>query len=170
MELYQLVAGHRQLTQHFNRNEYPECFREYREKTASIIKDITNIPAAVDHLADGLARDWKAEKFWKRSSLRDGDRMLISTFLIPALLDLDNARGHKIAAAVQKVLNERFSCSLQLGSYDNIMKGFEPKLFGISIVKPEPVKTEEKRFCTVCGKELPAEGTFCPHCGNKITD
>ncbi|MBF0988594.1 MAG: zinc-ribbon domain-containing protein, partial [Clostridiales bacterium] len=25
-----------------------------------------------------------------------------------------------------------------------------------------------KKFCTECGKEVPAEAKFCPFCGNKL--
>ena len=32
----------------------------------------------------------------------------------------------------------------------------------------EDAQVVAKKFCTECGKEVPAEAKFCPFCGNKL--
>ena len=135
MDCYHLIADYRYLTERFNRLEFQDAFLGYSEQFHPVSFSGTETMAEAEAFISALERDWQNVRGrFKRNLARDTDRMMITCFFNPAALRFPE--NMDFVAAIQAVWNRKHpSLSYQLATYEDIMKGFEPKLFGIKLNK-----------------------------------
>ena len=118
----------------FKKTEYPAVFRHYRESTREIFQQI----AASDptECAIGLV-DWidaHPGRFFKARRMADR-QMLMLQYTVPAAM---KAGQEDFAKALCKVWQERHpKYPFHLGTYEELMKGFNNTLLGFALPNRE---------------------------------
>lgn len=69
-------------------------------------------------------------------------------------------RGYKKTHA--KVINSRV--------YQRVLALFHKLLGGLGIEKSKNVHIFETAWCSICKKEIPLMGGYCPHCGSSLEE
>lgn len=135
MVIYKLIADYRSNLQRFNRFGYESCFSEYRSVVEAAVSGIDDIKADILNSLDALEADWASEK--KRVDARikhDNDKVFICCYLNPALYDIGTEKCLEVENTLKECWDNRFKRdAYELGTYDKIMAGFSPKLFGIKL-------------------------------------
>lgn len=139
MDFCELIESYRKELPRFNARDYPLSFSRFEESAKPLFdalespaKEARNLEEACERRGAALPR--KAQK----EALHQV-KMVLTLFLAPAAL----RRGGNAMAFAQelnRVWNARFPRnSFRLGSYEDIMRGFEASILGI------PLKNYERR-------------------------
>ena len=135
MTLYNAIADYRSYMDHFNRHEFSSYFKEYKEAVLPVIESVTDADAAAEEMLCALEADWNAAKGRRRRNLlRENDHLLLCCFLNPAAMKSELPAGPEVAGAIKAVWDRKFpDYTYRIGTYEDIMKGFEPRIFGMKI-------------------------------------
>lgn len=134
MTLYQLIADYRDYMNHFTRPEYPRYFDSYLEICRPVFAAVTDPQAAAAEFFAALQSDWTASRSRRKNKLlRQSDKLLLCCFLNPAACKLEEP-ARQVMEAFQLLWDKSYPDeSYRIGTYDEIMKGFEPRILGFKI-------------------------------------
>ena len=135
MTLYNLIADYRDSMEHFNRHEFASYFAKYLETALPVIESVTDANAVAEEMVSALEADWNSAKTRRRRNLlREGDQLTVCCYLNPAAMKSELPIGEELANAIKAVWDRKFPGSTyRIGTYEAIMKGFEPRIFGLKI-------------------------------------
>jgi len=134
MDLAELIVSSRPYLARFDRGSYPLCFQKFEAACAPIFDALTDTEPeqAAYALVDALAQRRAALSRRDRRRALDEDRRMLALFLSPAAARRPDAAA--FAAALNRVWNARYPRTPFLtGSYEDIMRGFEPRIMGIPL-------------------------------------
>ena len=120
----------------FNRVKYEDAFKQYKENFAEVFKNAIKNCCSIDNLAldfvNAIEKGWEKEKFWNKKSVKIDQKMVITVFLTPMLLSLEDESCHTLANEINRAWNKRFSNDTYLvADHDEIVSGFTNSIFGL---------------------------------------
>lgn len=120
----------------FNRVKYEDAFKQYKENFAEKFKYAIKNCCSIDNLAldfvNAIEKSWEKEKFWNKKSVRIDEKMVITVFLTPMLLSLEDESCHVLANEINRAWNKRFpGDTYMVANHDEIVSGFTNSIFGI---------------------------------------
>lgn len=135
-ELLQAVKYSKLWVDQFNRVNYQAAFKKYKENFAGSFIKAAKEYCGIDALAlcfvNAIEKSWEEEKFWNRKSVKIDEKMVLTVFLSPMLLSLEDELYINLANEISKVWNKRFpKDTYSVASYDEIASGFTDSIFGI---------------------------------------
>ena len=127
-----MLEHYRQYMDDFTAKKYPDAFARFSKaaKPYFAAMEGTDVQESAAALLDARQKVWEAQKrSWNRSKMRDGEKLMIVTYLIPAAV----AAGREEFA---KALAEEWPrhCGgepLGIGTYEDMMEGFRQSLSSI---------------------------------------
>lgn len=118
----------------FKKNDYPVCFRNYREQTEQIFRDIAQSDPR--QCALGLV-DWidaHPGRFFRARRMIDR-KMLMLQYTVPAAIQ---AGQTEFAKELCRCWKERHpEQAFRMGTYEELMKGFNNTLLGFPLPNKE---------------------------------
>lgn len=120
----------------FTRTEYEQAFQEYRRQYAPIyreaIRESAEDPSALaGEILDELARGWKREPFWKRSSRRFEEKQMIFLYLSPMFLEMGE---EAFAERLREEWRKRWpKDAYQVVTWRKLKKGFRLTIMGFDV-------------------------------------
>lgn len=135
MTLCNIIVECRDYMEHFNRHEYVEYYNRFYEMAVPVIEAVEDPRAAAAELIDSLEAEWAKEKRFRVRRLQtEKDKLTICCYLNPVATSQELSRGRELAEAIHEIWIERYPKDpYEIGTYEQIMKGFEPRLFGFKI-------------------------------------
>lgn len=127
-----MLEHYRQYMDDFTAKKYPDAFACFSQAAAPYFAALENadVQEAAAALLDARGKVWEAQKRrWNRSQMRDGEKLMIVTYLIPAAL----AAGREdFAKALAEEWPRRYGGEpLGMGTYEDMMEGFRQSLSSI---------------------------------------
>ena len=122
----------------FTRLEYERAFSDYIARFecsfSEALTSYNDVSALSAALMDALENHWKQLHFWKRSSVRSAEKILIVTFLSPMLVASDNPLNSAFAQELCREWSKRLpKDTYEVCSYAVIQSGFHNTILGIDI-------------------------------------
>ena len=135
MTLCEIIVSCRDYMEHFNRHEYVEYFKKFSEMTAPVLEAVEDPHAEAVELMNGLEAVWAQEKRSRRRSfLRERDKLTICCYFNPLATNPEFPCGTQLADEIHALWIEKYPKEgYSVGTYDAIMKGFEPRIFGFKL-------------------------------------
>ena len=127
-----MLEHYRQYMDDFSAKKYPDAFARFSRAAEGYFASLegTDPREAAAALLDARQKVWEAQKrSWNRSRMRDGEKLMLVTYLFPAAA----AAGREdFARAVAEEWSLRFPGeTLGVGNYEEIMEGFRQSLQSI---------------------------------------
>ena len=127
-----MLEHYRQYMDDFTAKKYPDAFARFSQAAALYFAamECTDVGEAAAALLDARGKVWEAQKRrWNRDRMRDGEKLMTVTYLIPAAL----AAGREdFAKALTEEWQRRYGGeTLGIGTYEDMMEGFRQSLSSI---------------------------------------
>ena len=119
------------------KKEYEHQMNMFLEERYAYLKDLVeaeDVAAASKDFCEGVNNDFK-----KLGRVRMGDLMNLNYFMIyyifPSILKNEGEKAEDICNTLKDTWNNRFKCNINYTDYDNLMEGFQTRIFGIPVGK-----------------------------------
>ena len=133
MDFLDLINHYREELPRFNAHDYPLSFARFEENAAPLFDKLQNPEEEARLLLDALTHRCAELPRRAQKERLHQVKMVLVLYLVPAAL----RRGGNAAAFAQelnRVWNARFPRnSFRLGSYEDIMRGFDATFLGIPL-------------------------------------
>ena len=133
MNFCDLIESFREELPRFNAHDYPLSFTRFEESASPLFDAITQPAEEALRLEEECERRCAALSRRAQKETLQQLKMVLTLYLVPAAL----RRGGNAAAFAQelnRVWNARFPRnSFRLGSYEDIMRGFDATFLGIPL-------------------------------------
>ena len=127
-----MLEHYRQYMDDFTAKKYPDAFARFSQAAALYFAAMegTDVGEAAAALLDARGKVWEAQKRrWNRDRMRDGEKLMIVTYLIPAAVA---AGREEFAKALAEEWPRRYGGEpLGIGTYEDMMEGFRQNLSSI---------------------------------------
>ena len=122
----------RQYMDDFTAKKYPDAFARFSKAAEPYFAALesADVQEAAAALLDARGKVWESQKRrWHRSQMRDGEKLMTVTYLLPAAL----AAGREdFAKALAEEWPRRYGGEpLGIGTYEDMMEGFRQSLSSI---------------------------------------
>jgi len=137
MELAKIIIRSRDYLDKFTYDDYPVCFEEFSRKASFFLDDLqkSSINAAADELIGCLERERTLLKRRDASKALFLDKQVIALFLSPCCKKA-GGKADTFAAVLLEKWNAKYPKNkYYLGTYEDIMKGFDANLLGLPLRK-----------------------------------
>lgn len=127
-----MLEHYRQYMDDFTAKKYPDAFARFSRAAAPYFAGLEGVDPreAAAALLDTRQKVWERQKrSWNRNRMRDGEKMVLVTYLFPAAV----AAGREdFAHALAEEWGRRFpGVTLGVGSYEDITEGFRQSMKSI---------------------------------------
>lgn len=127
-----MLEHYRQYMDDFTAKKYPDAFARFSQAATPYFAALegTDVRMAAAALLDARGKVWEAQKrSWSRGQKRDGEKLMMVTYLIPAAM----AAGREdFAKALTEEWQRRYGGeTLGIGTYEDMMEGFRQSLSSI---------------------------------------
>ena len=127
-----MLEHYRQYMDDFTAKKYPDAFARFSQAASPYFAALegTDVRMAAAALLDARGKVWEAQKrSWSRGQKRDGEKLMMVTYLIPAAM----AAGREdFAKALTEEWQRRYGGeTLGIGTYEDMMEGFRQSLSSI---------------------------------------
>ena len=139
-ELLKAVQNGKLWIDQFNRVSYKKAFDHYKEVFGWIFINAVNKADSLDSLAkgfvDAIEAGWSKKLFFNRGGAKVDDKLMLTFYLTPMLLSLDNEKCSNFAEKINKAWSEKFPKeSFTIADYETIANGFTNTIMGIDMDK-----------------------------------
>ena len=132
-----IFEGVEPLSKISTKKEYENQMNMFLSERYDLLKELVqaeDLDVASTAFCDGVHGEFK--KFGK---VRMGDLMNLNYFLIyyifPSILKNEGEGAEKICTSLKDTWNSKFKCNISYTDYDNLMEGFQTRIFGIPVGK-----------------------------------
>ena len=127
-----MLEHHRQYMDDFTAKKYPDAFARFSQAAKPYFAALegADVQEAAAALLEARGKVWEAQKrSWNRNQMRDGEKLMIVTYLIPAAVA---AGQENFARALAEEWPRRYGGeALGIGTYEDMMEGFRQSLSSI---------------------------------------
>ncbi|MCR5090379.1 MAG: hypothetical protein K6C08_12825 [Oscillospiraceae bacterium] len=137
MNFVELIRSSRPYLEVFDYDHYPRCFAAFEEKAVPLLKQLTDgrPEETACTLLDSLEKERGEDSKREQREALNQDRQVLALFFTPAA----GKCGEKEAAFAEvlcSLWNRRYPRNpYYIGTYENIMKGFDANLLGLPLRK-----------------------------------
>ncbi len=139
------VTEHRDIMEHFNRDEYIPSFTKYLKSCHKVFSSLNRaaimdmprkthfIDTVTEHFISSLEADWQTQPGWDKKKTRaaivDRDKMIIAIYLVPMVGKLGLAISEDFNNTLQKKWAERFPKNVfYIGNFETITDSYNRRL------------------------------------------
>ncbi len=133
MDFPELIASCREELPRFNAAEYPPSFARFESAAAALFASVTDPFSSARDLVSALEEDCRPLSRKEQKERLQQDKLVLTLYLCPAAVRL-GGKAPEFAENLNRIWNEKHPGDpFRLGSYENIVHGFEASIFGIPL-------------------------------------